>query len=69
MSYKTQLLKKGMVVRCTKDFYMEDGELDYVSGRSYRCENDGCLTDEQGCKEHEFPIGYAESLLMEHFEL
>lgn len=65
---KTEKLKKGMVFKCTKDFYMEDGELDYIKGKKYLCEIDGCLTDEQGCETHQFCIGYSETLLEQHFK-
>lgn len=47
---------------------MGDGELDYIKGKKYVCEIDGCLTDEQGCETHQFSTGNSETLLEQHFK-
>ena len=64
---RTDMLKVGAVYECTRDFYMDDGELDYIKGKKYLCEQNGCFTDEQGCKDHMFSI-LNEDLLRKHFK-
>lgn len=64
---KTNLLKKGMIVKCIDDFFMEDGRLAYENEHYYKCDKDGCLTDEQGCVEHGFSKEN-ERLLFQYFK-
>lgn len=66
MNKLTNLLKKGMILKCIKDFYMDDDTLAYVEGEFYKCEKDGHLTDEQHCDRHCFTDD-CEQLLFEHF--
>ena len=47
------LIKKGNTYKCIKDVNMSsDGRIEYVAGKIYTSEQDGCLTDESGIKEH-----------------
>ena len=47
------LIKKGDTYKCIKDVNMSsDGRVEYVAGKIYTSEQDGCLTDESGIKGH-----------------
>ena len=47
------LIKKGDTYKCIKDVKMSsDGRIEYVAGKIYTSEQDGCLTDESGIIEH-----------------
>ena len=47
------LIKKGDTYKCIKDVNMSsDGRIEYVAGKIYTSEQDGCLTDESGIKGH-----------------
>ena len=47
------LIKKGNTYKCIKDVNMSsDGRIEYVAGKIYTSEQDGCLTDESGIKGH-----------------
>lgn len=47
------LIKKGDTYKCIKTVNMSsDGRIEYVAGKIYTSEQDGCLTDESGNKEH-----------------
>ena len=47
------LIKKGDTYKCIKDVKMSsDGRIEYVVGKIYTSEQDGCLTDESGIIEH-----------------
>ena len=47
------LIKKGDTYKCIKTVNMSsDGRIEYVAGKIYTSEQDGCLTDESGIKEH-----------------
>lgn len=49
------MIKKGDKFLCIKAVKMNgDGEVAYTNGRVYTSEVDGCLTDEQGDKLHEW---------------
>jgi len=45
-------MKKGEKYECIKTVVMEEGDIDYVKGNIYLCEEDGCLTDEDGDTGH-----------------
>ena len=46
-------IKKGDTYKCIKDVKMSsDGRTEYVAGKIYTSEQDGCLTDESGIIEH-----------------
>ena len=50
---KNYLIKKGDTYKCIKDVKMSsDGRIEYVAGKIYTSEQDECLTDESGIKEH-----------------
>lgn len=40
--------KVGDSFKCNRDFVMNEGWVAFTSGRTYLCEADGCLTDNQG---------------------
>lgn len=45
--------EKGKWYKCIKTVEMEDdGEIAYIEGKSYLSEINGCITDEDGDKEH-----------------
>lgn len=43
-------INKGDVFLCTKDIDARDGGIDYIGGRVYLSEEDGCITNEDGLK-------------------
>jgi uncharacterized protein YggU (UPF0235/DUF167 family) len=45
-------IKSGTYHKCIKDVYMVDGFLAYKNGKTYKSENDKCITDEQGDNSH-----------------
>ena len=46
-------MKKGEKYKCIESVVMEhENEFAYIEGKTYPCEQDGCITDEQGDKEH-----------------
>ena len=50
---KNYLIKKGDTYKCIKDVKMSsDGRIEYVAGKIYTSEQNGCLTDESGIIEH-----------------
>ena len=44
--------KVGDRFKCNRDFIMNEGWAAFTSGRTYLCEVDGCLTDNQGYYMH-----------------
>ena len=44
--------KVGDRFKCNRDFIMNEGWVAFTSGRTYLCEADGCLTDNQGYYMH-----------------
>lgn len=44
--------EKGKQYECIKDVVMSSGRIDYIKGRVYTCDNEGCLTDETGDEFH-----------------
>lgn len=56
--------EKGKQYECIKDVVMYSGNVDYIKGRVYICENEGCLTDETGDEFH----SWDESEAKEHFK-
>ena len=48
LAKEIMLAKEGKQYICTENVYMDDGELAYIEGNIYPCENEGCITDEQG---------------------
>ncbi len=52
-------MKKGEKYKCIKTVLMEDNdEIAYLEGKTYPCEQDDCITDEQGDKEHDWLVDY-----------
>ena len=52
-------MKKGEKYKCIKTVVMEDtGDIDYIEGKTYPCEEDNCLTDEQGDVMHDWNVVY-----------
>ena len=50
---KNYLIKKGDTYKCIKTVNMSsDRRIEYVAGKIYTSEQDGCLTDESGIIEH-----------------
>lgn len=45
-------IRKGDMFECIEDVIMDDGEVSYVKGKVYASEVNGCITDEQHCKNH-----------------
>lgn len=47
-------MKKGEKYKCIETLVMDDpdGTIAYIEGKTYLCEQDGCITDEQGIKKH-----------------
>lgn len=41
-------MKKGEKYKCIKTVVMSDGRAAYIEGKTYPCEFDGCLEDENG---------------------
>ena len=60
------MIKKGDKFRCIKTVVMDNNpnDIDYYQGLIYTSENDGCITDESGCKYHYLDY----SLWKEYFE-
>ena len=49
----TKRLDIGDELQCIKDVVMEEDDvIAYYAGRIYRVEQEGCITDEQGLKQH-----------------
>lgn len=59
-------IEKGKRYLCTKTVVMDDDEVDYIKGRVYWSEMEGCITDEQGFKMHQWTEGTSPE---EYFEL
>lgn len=59
-------IEKGKRYLCTKTVVMDDDEVDYIKGKVYLSEADGCITDEQGFKRHQWTDGTSPE---EYFEL
>ena len=54
-------MEKGEKYKCIKTVIMDgDDEIAYIEGKIYPCEQDGCITDEQGDKKHGWDVGYWE---------
>ena len=45
-------IEKGNKFLCIKDVEMDDGRIEYITGKIYTSENNGCITDESGDKNH-----------------
>lgn len=45
-------IRKGDMFECIEDVVMDDGEVSYIKGKVYASEANGCITDEQHCKNH-----------------
>lgn len=43
---KYYVIEKGDVFLCIKDFVMDDGDIAYKSGKTYKSEKHNCITDE-----------------------
>lgn len=54
-------MKKGEKYKCIKTVVMDDGEIAYIKGKTYPCEQDGCITDEQGDEEHNWDMSDRDS--------
>ena len=50
------MIKKGDKFRCIKTVVMDNdsNNIAYYQGLIYTSENDGCVTDESGCKYHDW---------------
>ena len=70
-------MKEGEEYKCIETVVLDDpdGTVAYIKGKTYLCEQDGCLTDEQGKKEHGWtdsdrePILWDVDLWKRHFIL
>lgn len=51
IGYDKQIFK-GDMFECIEDVVMDDGEVSYIKGKVYASEANGCITDEQHCKNH-----------------
>lgn len=47
-------IKKGNKFLCIKDVEMDDGSIEYYAGKTYISEENSCITDESGNKEHKW---------------
>lgn len=45
-------IREGDMFECIEDVVMDDGEVSYIKGKVYASEANGCITDEQHCKNH-----------------
>ena len=45
-------MKKGEKYKCIEDVVMTNGYVAYIKGKTYLCEQDNCLTNEEGDTEH-----------------
>ena len=53
-------MRKGEKHKCIKTVVMTDNDrIVYIEGKTYRCEHDGCLTDESGDAWHDWGVSYA----------
>lgn len=71
-------IKKGDKFLCIKDVVMDDDSIEYYAGKTYISEENGCITDESGTKEHRWvdaiddvaedsPEEYFEPIMLEIF--
>lgn len=58
-------MKKGEKYKCIKTVVMTDRSIAYIEGKTYPCEEDNCLTNEQGEETHDWRVYYWQ----EHFVL
>ena len=45
-------MKKGEKYKCIEDVVMTNGSVAYIKGKTYLCEQDDCITNEEGNTEH-----------------
>lgn len=64
-------MKRGEKYKCIKTVIMDDDdEVAYIKGKTYPCEQDGCITDEQGDKVHDWDTSaWDENLWKRYFIL
>lgn len=71
-------IEKGDKFLCIKDVVMDDDSIEYYAGKTYISEENGCITDESGTKEHRWvdaiddiaedsPEEYFEPIMLESF--
>lgn len=61
-------IKKGDRFLCIKDVEMDSSRIDYIKGKEYISEKDGCITDEEGDAYHKWTPYEWENLEVEKYE-